>query len=89
MRDLAILFIHLVVTVARLFGHGGASSVVAESLLVKHQLLILNRTRARAPEPRPADRLIVGLRAILMHDFWLSRRDSLSRSGLCNYASPI
>ncbi len=46
MRNLAILFIHLVVTVARLFGTGGARSIVAESLLVKHQLLILNRSRS-------------------------------------------
>ena len=46
MRDLAILFIHLLVTIARLFGPGGAQSVVAESLLVKHQLLVLNRSRA-------------------------------------------
>ena len=66
MRDLAILFIHLVVTVARLFGPGGARSVVAESLLVKHQLLILNRSRARAPVLRPADRIIVGLCTILI-----------------------
>jgi len=41
MSDLAILFIHLVVTVSRLFGPGGARSVGAETLLVKHQLLIL------------------------------------------------
>ena len=44
--DLAILFLHLVATVARLAGPGGARSVVAESLLVKHQLLILNRSRS-------------------------------------------
>ncbi len=66
MRDLAILFIHFIVTVARLFGPGGARSVVAESLLVKHQLLILNRSRERAPDLRPSDRLIVGLCASLM-----------------------
>ena len=72
-RDLAILFIHLVVTVARLFGPGGARSVVAESLLVKHQLLILNRSRMRAPDLRPADRLIVGLCAILMRPTRLIR----------------
>ncbi len=41
-RDLAMLFIHLVVTVARLLGPGGTRSVIAESLLVKHQLLILS-----------------------------------------------
>jgi len=40
--------------------------VVAESLLVKHQLLILNRSRARAPVLRPTDRIVVGLCAILM-----------------------
>ena len=66
MRHLAILFVHLVVTVARLFGPGGARSVAAESLLVKHQLLIFNRSRARAPGLRPTDRVIVGLCAILM-----------------------
>jgi hypothetical protein len=35
-RDLAVLFIHLLTTVARLAGPGGARSVIAESALVKH-----------------------------------------------------
>ena len=35
MRDLAVLFIHLITTVARLAGPGGARSVVAESILVR------------------------------------------------------
>ena len=48
MRDFVILFVHLVVTVVRLALPGGLRSVVAESLLVKHQLLILNRGRKRA-----------------------------------------
>jgi hypothetical protein len=39
MRDLAVLFLHLLATVARLAGPGGARAVVAESMLVKHQLL--------------------------------------------------
>ena len=42
-------FLHLVATVARVAGPGGARSVVAESVLVKHQLLILNRARKRSP----------------------------------------
>jgi hypothetical protein len=41
-RDLAVLLLHLLATVARLAGPGGARSVVAESVLVKHLLLILN-----------------------------------------------
>ena len=49
MRDLAVLFLHLLATVARLAGPGGARSVVAESVLVKQQLLILNRSRNGPP----------------------------------------
>jgi hypothetical protein len=53
-RDLAVLFLHLVPTVARLAGPGGVRSLVAESVLVKHQLLILNHSRKRAPNLRLA-----------------------------------
>lgn len=66
MRDLAILFLHLITTLTRLFGPGGARSIVAESLLVKHQLLIVNRSRERAPNLRTSDRIIAGLCAMLM-----------------------
>src|SRR4029453_8089812 len=56
-----VLFLHLLATVARLAGPGGARSVVAESVLVKHQLLILNRSRKRSPNLRPSDRVAAGL----------------------------
>jgi hypothetical protein len=65
-RDLAVLFLHLLVTVARLAGPGGARSVVAESVLVNHQLLILNRSRRRSPNLRVSDRMVAGLCALLM-----------------------
>ena len=61
MRDLAILLIHLIATLMKLLGRGGARSVVAESLLLKHQLLVLNRLRKRAPTLRPMDRIVAGL----------------------------
>jgi putative transposase len=65
-RDLAVLFLHLLATVARLAGPGGTRAVVAESLLVKHQLLILNRSRKRSPNLRSADRVVAGLCALLI-----------------------
>jgi putative transposase len=65
-RDLAVLFLHLLATVARLAGPGGARSVVAESVLVKHQLLILNRSRKRSPNLRLSDRVIAGLCAVFI-----------------------
>src|ERR1700716_3051765 len=60
------MFLHLLTTVPRLAGPGGARSVVAESVLVKHQLLILNRSRNRSPNLRPSDRVVAGLCALLM-----------------------
>src|SRR3979490_1333390 len=66
MRDLAILFLHLLATVARLVGPGGVRSVVAESVLVKQQLLILNRSRTRSPNLRLPDRVVAGLCALVM-----------------------
>lgn len=66
MRHLVILFIHLITTVARLASTGGVRSVVAESLLVKHQLLILNRSRQRAPNLRLSDRIVAGWCALFM-----------------------
>jgi putative transposase len=41
--------------------------VVAESVLVKHQLLVLNRSRKRSPNLRPSDRMVTGLRAVFIH----------------------
>lgn len=67
MRDLVILFVHLIVTVARLARPGGLRSVVAESALVRYQLLVLNRGRKRAPNLRAADRIIAGLCTLFMH----------------------
>jgi putative transposase len=73
MREIAMLLLHLVMTVARLVRPGGARSVVAESLLLKHQLMILNRRHARAPNLRPMDRVIAGLCASLMRPARLLR----------------
>ena len=66
MRAFVILCVHLIATVARLAGPGGIRSVVAESVLVKHQLLILNRSRKRAPNLCAFDRIVAGLCALLM-----------------------
>jgi len=65
-RDIVTVFVHLIVTLVRLARPGGLRSVVAESVLVKHQLRILNRGRKRAPNLRPVDRLIAGLCTLLI-----------------------
>src|SRR6516165_9600682 len=57
MRNLFILLTHLFATLFRLAQPGGVRTVIAESVLVKHQLLILNRSRRRAPNLQIWDRL--------------------------------
>ena len=49
MKDLLVLLAHLLTTLAKLLGPGGARAIVADSLLMKQQLLIINRSRQRAP----------------------------------------
>ena len=66
MCDLLILAIHLLVTLAKLLRPGGARRVAAESLLLKHQLLISNRSRRRAPNLTMIDRLVLGLTTIFV-----------------------
>ena len=66
MRDILILFVHMVVTVIRLGRPGGLRSIIAESVLLKQQLLILNRVRKCAPNLRVADRILAGLCALIM-----------------------
>src|SRR6516164_11446118 len=61
MRDLILLLVHVVTTVMRVVQPGGVRAVIAESVLAKHQLLILNRPRRRSPNLRIRDRLIAGL----------------------------
>ena len=68
MRDCLVLVVHLIVTMVRLGRPGGLRSVVAESLLVRHQL-----RRKRAPNLQTADRLIDGLCALLIRPSRLVR----------------
>jgi len=61
MREILVLVIHLLVTLAKLLRPGGVRAVAAESLLLKHQLLISNRSRQRAPNLTSVDRFVLGL----------------------------
>ena len=60
MKDLLVLLAHLLTTLAKLLGPGGARAIVADSLLMKQQLLIINRSRRRAPNLTPIDRTLLG-----------------------------
>ena len=67
MREIILLLVHLLITLARLARPGGVRSVIAESVMIKHQLLILNRSRQRSPNLRASDRIIAGFCSLLIH----------------------
>src|SRR5215475_13775227 len=83
MRDLIILLVHLITTVFRLAEPGGLRAVLAESVLIKHQLLIVNRSRRRAPNLRFWDRLIAGFCSL-----WI-RPNRLLRSAIALKPSTV
>ena len=49
MKHLLLALLDLVVTVAKLCRPGGVRAVISENLLLKQQLLVLGRSRQRAP----------------------------------------
>jgi putative transposase len=73
MRELFILIAHLLVTLAKLARPGGLGAVAAESLAVKHQLLIMKRAQRRAPNLTSWDRLVLGVCALLVSPRRLSK----------------
>ena len=58
--------IHLLVTFVKLLRSGGVRAVAAESLLLKHQLLISNRSRQRAPNLTTLARFVLALTALFV-----------------------
>jgi hypothetical protein len=69
MHDILVVLVHAIVTLVRLIKPRGLRAVVAESVLTRHQILILNRNRKRAPNLRVSDRIIAGLCTLLMLSF--------------------
>jgi len=67
MKNLLLLIVHFISTVARLLRPGGAKTLLAESLLLRHQLLVLNRSRKRGPALNVLDRVLMGIWTLLIH----------------------
>ena len=66
MLEIIELLIHYLVTLIKLLKPGGVKRVMAESIAIKHQLVVMNRTRKRSPALVTRDRF--RLLAILIGD---------------------
>jgi putative transposase len=73
MIHLLILAVHLLATIAKLMRPGGVRAVVAESVLLKHQLVISSRARRRAPNLSSFDRFVLGLGSLFVPASRLSK----------------
>ena len=73
MKDLVFLLIHLLTTLAKLLGSGGTKAIVADSLLMKQQLLVVNRSRKRAPNLSVIDRFLLGFWSLFLRPHHIRR----------------
>ena len=73
MKDLLVLIAHLLTTIAKLLGPGGERAVVADSLRMKQQLLVINRSRRRAPNLSALDRLLLGFWSLFLNPSRIQR----------------
>ena len=64
---------HLLTTLAKLLEPGGAKAIVADSLLMKQQLLIVNRSRQRAPNLTATDRMLLGFWSLFLSPHGIRR----------------
>ena len=67
MKCVVLLWVHLIVSLVKLAGPCGARGLLAETLLLEHQLLVVNRARRRATNLTFFDRLFLGLGCLLIH----------------------
>ena len=86
MKDLLLIVAHLLATLARMLGPGGAKAIVADSLLMKQRLLIVNRSRQRAPNRTPVDRMLLGFWSLFLSAHRVQRAAVILRpSTLLNF----
>jgi hypothetical protein len=67
MKVILIPIVHFFVTAVKLLRPGGTKAVIAETLLMKHQLMVSNRTRKRSPNLTAMDRCPMGMYSLFIH----------------------
>ena len=66
MLEILELLIHFIATVIKLLKPGGVKVVMAETIAMKQQLIVMNRSRKRSPTLATRDRFLFGLLTMLI-----------------------
>jgi hypothetical protein len=61
-----LLVVHLAVTLVKLARPGGVRAVMAETLVLKHQMMVSNRSRRRLPNLTTLHRFLLGLASLFI-----------------------
>jgi hypothetical protein len=62
------LLVHLIVSLVRLLKLGGMKVVMAETMAMKQQLIVMNRGNSRSPKLTTSDRFLFGLLAFFIDE---------------------
>jgi putative transposase len=89
MRTFLVLCLHLMVSVAKLIGPGGRKGLLAEMLLLKHQLLVTHRARRKAPNLKTGDRISMGFWSPALVDVIVEMKQRNPRYGCPRIAQQI
>ncbi len=82
MKNLLVLLAHLLTMIAILLGPGGARAVVADGLLMKQQLPVVNRSRRRAPDFSALDRFLFGFWSLFLNPYRIRRATVIIRPSI-------
>ena len=66
MKSAVLLLVHFLVLIAKALRPGGIKALIAENLILKHQLTVLSRARQRAPNLKATDRFFFGLLSLIV-----------------------
>jgi hypothetical protein len=83
MRDVLLLAVQLIITLAQLARPGCVRSVIAESLLLKQQLLSSRRSRRRAAPLTSIDRFVLGPMTRFMRRRKVARLAAILKPARC------
>jgi len=75
-----MLLVHLLTTIAKLLGPGGTEAIVADILLMKQQIRIMNRAQRRAPNLTAVYRFLLGFSSFFLSLRHIQRAAVIRRS---------
>ncbi len=66
MKSAILLIIHSLVLIVKALRPGGVKAIIAENVLLRHQLAVLGRSRQKAPNLHTSDRFLFGALSLLV-----------------------